>query len=273
MPMQRYRLAVLVVAALSILCAATLALFSGTGILGWLKEPLDPGRSHSIDAFSSWHARCMVFAWSVLFPVGMLTARFFKIMPGQDWPRVKDNPAWWKIHLRCQWTGAGCAIVGLAIIMPYVSRTSTTAGAHRFLGWTVLTMLVLQVASGVLRGSKGGPTKPAADGSWRGDHYDMTPRRVVFEYVHKTLGYVAFLLAAATTVLGLWEVNAPRWMWGGLGCWWVLLVATFCYLQQRGMARDTYEAIWGPELDHPGNRRKPIGWGIRRSEPRTFRSE
>jgi hypothetical protein len=43
-----------------------------------------------------------------------------------------------------------------------------------------------------------------------------------------------------------------------------VLVAAFAVLQIRGRAVDTYQAIWGPDLDLPGNRMKPIGFGVRR---------
>ena len=114
------------------------------------------------------------------------------------------------------------------------------------------------------RGSKGGPTSPAPDGSPRGDHYDMTARRVAFERIHKSVGYTAMLAATLAIPTGLWAANAPVWMWALLACWWALLAAAFAGLQRRGLALDTYQAIWGPDPRHPGNRRAPIGWGVRR---------
>ena len=32
--------------------------------------------------------------WAVLLPLGALLARYFKVMPGQRWPDVLDNPRW-----------------------------------------------------------------------------------------------------------------------------------------------------------------------------------
>ncbi len=96
----------------------------------------------------------------------------------------------------------------------------------------------------------------------------MTPRRVLFEYAHKGLGYLALLLALITILTGLWQANAPRWMVVVLGIWWTGLLIVCLVFQKRGMALDTYQAIWGPSLAHPGNRRKPIGWGVaRRQDP------
>ncbi|MEI9430214.1 cytochrome b561 domain-containing protein [Mesorhizobium sp. Cs1299R1N3] len=236
--------------------------------LEWFLTPLDFTRPHSIDFYASWHARLMVVTWSILLPAGILAARFFKIVPGQDWPCVKDNPTWWKLHLWCQWSGAVIALAAVALIFPHVWRTSSTAAIHRWLGWSVLILLGMQVAGGMLRGSKGGPTKPADDGSWFGDHYNMTPRRVVFEYMHKSTGYATLLMSWAATCFGLWEVNAPRWMGLVLSIWWLAFIVTFLWLQHHGRARDTYEAIWGPDPIHPGNNVRPIGWGIVRATQR-----
>ena len=44
------------------------------------------------------------------------------------------------------------------------------------------------------------------------------------------------------------------------------MVVACVVLQRRGRAIDTYQAIWGPGAEHPGNQRKPIGWGIRQVE-------
>ena len=53
------------------------------------------------------------------------------------------------------------------------------------------------------------------------------------------------------------------WMWVTLLPWWVALVVAFGLLQHRVGAIDTYQAIWGDDPTYPGNRKKPIGFGIR----------
>ncbi|MCV0428018.1 MAG: hypothetical protein K5905_21385, partial [Roseibium sp.] len=117
-----------------------------------------------------------------------------------------------------------------------------------------------------LRGTKGGPTDVRPDGSLRGDHYDMTPRRLVFETFHKSFGYLALILMVGAIATGLWTANAPNWMWIFLVGWWGALAGISGYLQARGRAVDTYQAIWGPDSIHPGNRMKKQGWGTIRPE-------
>ena len=92
----------------------------------------------------------------------------------------------------------------------------------------------------------------------------MTRRRVLFELLHKTAGYALVAIASAGILSGLRLANAPVWMWLALGLCWTALIAGFVALQRRGLALDTYQAIWGPDPCHPGNARRPIGWGIRR---------
>jgi hypothetical protein len=52
--------------------------------------------------------------------------------------------------------------------------------------------------------------------------------------------------------------------------WWLVLIAGFVWLQRQGRCIDTYQAIWGPDTAHPGNRIKPIGWGIKRYTVSSF---
>ena len=98
----------------------------------------------------------------------------------------------------------------------------------------------------------------------RGDHFDMTPWRRMCEHAHKSLGYLLLAIGAFGVVTGMWAANAPVWMWLGLGLWWSALFLIFIRMQVKGRAVDTYQAIWGPSPDLPGNRMKPIGWGITR---------
>ena len=230
-------------------------------MLEWLSAPIDHARLHEVGAYVSWHGRFMVLAWSFLFPLGIIVARFFKIMPRQDWPDHLDNQAWWVAHRLLQY-GGGLVIV-LALLLIWVAPYAGDAGLmHRIFGWTVVGLCAIQMLTGLFRGTKGGPTDRAGDGSLAGDHYDMTLRRKLFEHFHKNLGYAALLLACFATASGLWIANGPRWMWIAVILWWIILAVMFAVLQRRGMAVDTYQAIWGPDEDHPGNRMKPIGWGV-----------
>lgn len=237
-------------------------------MIEWLSAPVDALRPHDVGLALSWHARAMVVSWGVLVPLGVLAARFFKVLPGQDWPREVDNLRWWLAHRAAQYAALGLMLIGLGLILRAGPVASVTGSVwlHHLLGWVVLAFGAVQYLAAWLRGTKGGPTDP--DGL-RGDHYDMTPRRLVFERVHKSVGYLAMGLAVAAILTGLWQANAPRWMWLALVVWWGLLAGAFWHLQRQGRAVDTYQAIWGPDPAHPGNHRRPIGPGVRRHQSRT----
>ncbi len=227
----------------------------------WLLSPIDPGRAHEVSVAVSWHARVMVLGWGVLAPLAVLVARFFKVLPRQDWPNELDSTVWWRSH----WIGQSLVFVltavGLFVILPINWHLMSL---HNWMGYGVIALVVLQVGLGIFRGSKGGPTARASDGSTSGHHYDMTPWRRMFEALHKALGYGLLILAMATILLGLWKANGPVWMWASLILWWAALIITFAVLQRRGMAVDTYQAIWGDDPSHPGNRLPYPGWGVRR---------
>ncbi len=219
------------------------------GAISWLLASMDPARPHVVDASVAWHGRLMVLAWGILIPLGILVARYFKVTPGQDWPRELDNALWWRGHLTCQY-GGGLAMAA-GILMIWFSGAGTgMAWSHRMLGYSVLGFGALQFVAGWLRGSKGGPT----DRELRGDHYDMTRRRILFEHVHRTVGYLAIVMGALTIMTGLWAANAPRWMPLSLGLWWGLLIAAAIRLELQGRHVTSYLAIWGPDPAHPGNR-------------------
>jgi Eukaryotic cytochrome b561 len=232
-------------------------------LITWLLASMDPSRVHNLDAAVAWHGRLMVLAWAVLLPLGVIIARFFKITSRQNWPAELDNKAWWHAHQALQYTAGVLLLAALVLIWRPLQSGSAW---HTWLGWIVVAVCGLQFVSAWLRGSKGGPTDTRSDGSLSGDHYDMTPRRRLFERLHKSIGYLVLALSLAATASGMWLVNAPNWMAVALAFWWLALIALWSILQARGKAMDTYQAIWGPDPQHPGNAVPPTGWGVRRSQ-------
>lgn len=237
------------------------------GILHWLATPISGATTHHIATLTAWHARLMVLSWGILFPLGAFAARFYKIRPCQAWPEELDDKTWWHAHRWTQGIALAVMTAGVALGVATATMASMAASLHAVLGWLLCITGWLQLAAGLARGSKGGPT----DKRMRGDHYDMTPRRLVFERCHKAAGWLAILMAAPTIVIGLLIADAPRWMAIVLMLWWISLGAFFVLMHRQGRCVDTYQAIWGPGLDHPGNRIKPVGWGVRRYTAESWR--
>lgn len=243
-------------------------------LMAWLLTPISGAIEHHILPIVSWHGRIMVLCWAVAIPLAVLIARFFKVTFGQQWPLELDNKTWWTLHRALNYTAVAASLGAALLLMNHDTYSGPARQLHAWMGWTIVAFGLLQVIAGSLRGTKGGPTNPrtGSDGKvidFRGDHYDMTPRRVRFERFHKGVGYLSLLMAALTVVLGLWTADAPRWMWIGVALWWSALGAAFAWLQASGRCLDTYQAIWGPDAAHPGNNMPVIGWGIRRVRPGT----
>ncbi len=230
-------------------------------MLDWLLSPIDATRAHGIGVALSWHARLMVLSWGVLTPTAILIARFYKIRPRQKWPQELDNRVWWNAHYIGQTASFLTACVAMLLIL-VSGQNPGEARWHPILGYLIMSLGALQIVSGIFRGSKGGPDEVQCGGSLRGDHYDMTRRRLMFEFVHKTVGYTTLGLIVFALLTGLWAANAPNWMWLAIGGWQVLLLGIGVRLQRQGRAYDTYQAIWGPDPEHPGNARPKQGIGV-----------
>lgn len=241
----------------------------------WLLTPLSGAVEHHITSSISWHGRLMVLGWGVCMPLGALVARYLKILPSQNWPEELDNKWWWRAHLTLQLSGVALAFLAIGVVWGHAAGVTVLASTHGYMGWFVSALAVVQVLSGLLRGTKGGPTDasiPAEKRALEGDHFLMTRRRLLFERAHKGLGWLALLSAAVVIVLGLVTADAPRWMFIGVLGWWACCAALFVYWQRQGRCIDTYEAIWGDDATLPGNRIAPVGLGVTRLSASEWRN-
>ena len=194
------------------------------------------------------HAALMLAAWGVLLPAGAVVARYGKVTRRQDFPRAVDNPWWWNWHRGLQYGGVALATLAFVLMLAQTGARFDTG--HGWLGLAVLSLGWGQVLAGWLRGTKGGPTEDGADPSdlatWRGDHYDMTRRRRMFEIWHKPAGWLTLAAAAVTILLGLDLVGAPSWLLVLVGGVQGVVVASLLDGAARGRWVDTHVALWGP---------------------------
>ena len=261
----------------------------------WLMSPISGSLHHFVPTGTALHGRLMVIAWGALVPVGILLSRFYKVTPGQDWPRVLNNPFWFNSHRAFEYGAGALMLAAVALALLDNEGTAPWRSFHAACGWLVVLFGWIQLLGSHWRGRMGGPCEPAtriplrlwqwsevsargepsppfrADAGfperWQGAHFSMKAQRIVFEYLHKTGGYVLLGFAMVTLVAGLLAADALNWMWVGLALWWLACATAFVFLQRQGRAIDCYQAIWGADSNLPGNRREPIGWGIRRYTP------
>jgi hypothetical protein len=237
----------------------------------WLLTPISGSNEHFISTSLAWHGRLMVLSMGLLMPPLVIVARYFKVTRNQDWPRQLDNPFWFVTHRR--WGYATSAILLLGLIFGLIAGgwVAPWHSFHAALGWAVVVLVLVQMVNAWLRGTHGGPVDPFTrkrrpPEQWTGDHFSMTRRRIIFEYVHKYAGYALLLLVVGAIPTGLIAADAPRWMPILMGIWWVAMLGLFARLQTAGKCIDTYQAIWGLDPSLPGNRRRPIGLGITRTK-------
>ncbi|MCC6473906.1 MAG: cytochrome b [Burkholderiales bacterium] len=234
----------------------------------WLLNPFAAAAPPSFSAVIAWHGCFMALAWVVLMPMALAVARFYKITPGQDWPRV-SNSFWFRSH---RWLGYATGIATVVAMAGFLWRSEPLIlwqRPHAMTGWALLALALFQVVGSLFRGTHGGPIdqitrKPVPPERWPGDHFSLTRRRIIFEYSHKYTGYALIPLTVWQVASGLQDAGAPNWISIMAGLWAVILAAAFIRLQAAGRCIDTYQAIWGLDETLPGYRREPIGWGITR---------
>jgi hypothetical protein len=199
-------------------------------------------------------------AWGLLIPLGIVFARYFKVTKKQDWPRQVDSKFWWQSHLTCSYLAVISLLIGVALLWPWfkgfslreLQLLSPIRLAHVAVGWVLVALTLFIVITGWLRGTKGGPT----DKQIRGDHYDLSPRRLWFEATHKKASSAALLLSIVGIVGGLIAAGSPRWMLAIVILSWLVWFILVLKLELSGRQIPTYQATWGLKTEHPGNRRR-----------------
>ncbi|WP_225981634.1 cytochrome b561 domain-containing protein [Paracidovorax avenae] len=121
----------------------------------WLLLPASGAAEHHLPAWAAWHGRLMVLAWAFLLPLGVLAARFFKVVPGQRWPDELDHKAWWHAHRLLQSAGMAAMLAGLWLAWGRGTGAGALAQWHHVLGMAVVVLGLLQTLGGLARGSKG----------------------------------------------------------------------------------------------------------------------
>lgn len=133
------------------------------------------------------HGVLMAVSWGVALPIGVIIARFYRHKEPTTGPY-----AWWFIrHQIFQYSGVITSLAGFALALYMKWQTAHFDSAHAKLGLTVMIIGFLQPLNAFIR------PKP------------NTPKRPLWNFFHKNLGYVAVVLAIPTIFLGLSKIGAP----------------------------------------------------------------
>lgn len=213
----------------------------------------------TIEVHWDYHAYLMVGIWFVLVPLCIVAIRFGKPKPSLYGITKKigvTNPLWWwfTFHKLGLYLAVILSLGGVALALTVSQGFS--GSMHAIFGILTVVLGCLQVVSSWFRGRHGGRYYATADpedpDTWRGDHYNMTTRRRLFEAYHKTAGYLAMLCAAGAVGSGLMQFHLPVLagillvVAGGLFVLWMILT-------YQGHQHDGYRAVFGYGLEHPYN--------------------
>jgi len=208
----------------------------------------------------SYHAILMAGIWIVLVPLCIITIRYGKPKPTafgiREEIRLRNGAWWWfSVHKFGFYLAIGLSLAG-AIVALTVSR-GFSGSIHSVFGATTVILGCLQIISAWLRGTHGGryyfKADPKDPATWHGDHFDMTPRRRLFEAYHKTAGYFAGFFAVGAVASGLMQYPVPMLAEA-------ILIVAFCalvlciVLEHRGLRYDGYRAAFGTNPDNPYNK-------------------
>ncbi len=206
------------------------------------------------------HAIVMVATWGVMVPLSLIMTRFFKVVPGQDYPRVTDHKFWMRSHRILSTTVVFASTAGAGLVW-WVMDGISLSSLHGKWGFAVVLLGWCQIFIVLQRGTHGGPwglNNPdrivLPRHRWFGDHYNMTRRRRIFEAVHIPTGYATAAAGLVAITLGMEQVDLA-WPWhAAYGALLLSFAVAYWKFTRDGRHVPTYQAIWGPGPEHPGNR-------------------
>jgi len=200
----------------------------------------------TIDVHWNYHAILMVTIWLVLVPLCITIIRYGKPRPTKYGLRrqvhAKHIEWWWFTTHKYGLTFAvllSLAGVGVALVV----SQGFSGSVHAILGSLTVTLGIIQLLFGMLRGTHGGKyyNKAAPDdpSTHHGDHYSRTTRRRIFEAYHKTAGYFTlFSLAKVVFILPF------------------LFLAFWVIMEIFEKRYDGYRAVHGYGMEHPYNKER-----------------
>jgi hypothetical protein len=214
----------------------------------------------TIEVHWTYHAVLMTFAWLFLVPLCILVIRFGK--PRPTFSGLKRKVAiyhrewWWFSAHKYGMIVAMLLSLGGGIVAIAVSN-GFSGTVHSVFGILAITLGVVQIMAGWLRGRHGGKYYYTADpndpSTWFGDHYNMTLRRRIFEAYHKNAGYFAAFCALAAVASGLMQYPLP-WLLAAVIALFVLVLVCAAVLDFKGLKYDGYKAAHGTDPEHPFNK-------------------
>ncbi|XP_043708260.1 cytochrome b561 and DOMON domain-containing protein At3g25290-like [Telopea speciosissima] len=134
------------------------------------------------------HGILNAVSWGILFPVGVIFARYLRTFPSAD-------PAWFYLHLSCQCSAYVIGVAGWATGLKLGSESAGVEySTHRNIGITLFCFATLQIFALFLRPKK--------------DH----KYRIFWNVYHHSIGYLIVILGIINVFKGL-QILDPAQEW------------------------------------------------------------
>jgi hypothetical protein len=187
-----------------------------------IAEEMVGGGGRNLVRIYTIHGIFMILGWGLLLPSGILIAKFGK----------HRLDAWWfKIHITLQPFGLLLSVIGWIIAL--VNFTTLDGGpgisfTHAVTGTITMSLSLLQAVNGIFR-----PHHEPKEGE------EKTTRRKIWEFVHRSLGWVTLILSMISIAIGTTLVPAKRdqrifqIVYGVLICGLALLIPSVLLLKKE----------------------------------------
>ncbi|KAF4117120.1 putative ferric-chelate reductase 1 isoform X2 [Onychostoma macrolepis] len=167
-----------------------------------------------------YHGALMLIAWMLAGSTGKLMAAYFK----PDWPEqtLFGQKIWFQVHRMLMSLTVLLTAVGFAFPFIYRGKWSTRAGAHPYLGCTVMILAFCQPIMAAFR--------PAPDSSWRW----------IFNWLHWGVGNAAEIIAVVSMFFGIRQQSLLLpypWTTGVLSAFVVWTIVLKLVLKLHGVIR------------------------------------
>ncbi|CAF1340122.1 unnamed protein product [Rotaria sordida] len=179
--------------------------------------------------FSYAHGTVMVFAWMIFAPIGILIARYGRLLRIGVRQKLFGDTIWFQVHRLALSLAALVTLLGFFLILVQAQSTWVDVNsdgqllyAHSILGVLIVCFAMTQVWMALFR------CHP--DGKFR----------FIYNWAHRTTGVLAFVLSVPTIfIVTYWLPAYHNGFVAILSLWtaWVVIVVVaFEFLEHRGKA-------------------------------------
>jgi len=191
-----------------------------------IAEEVLGGEGRNLVRLYTIHGIFMIVGWGLLLPSGILIAKFGK---------HRKNAWWFKMHIAVQPIGLIVSVIGWAIALVNFSTLEGGPGisfTHAATGTITMALALLQAVNGIFR-----PHNPPKE-------EDKSAIRIIWEFVHRGIGWVALLLSVVTIALGTTLLPSKRdqtifqIIYGILICGIAILIPSYLLIEKESLDDD-----------------------------------